>query len=305
MLITQDEKRSHEASGLRTFFNEQMALLHTLVENLGATHQEDGQVDAYAQIVENFVDAANGKMRAVHNYADKLRGHVRALYEHVLQISDQIPPPVELNQDAFRRNAFVNALFVSRHDIDRLFKANRSVGEYLQNHSEARVPVVYGLLTACMNERSIFGVGMLGDLLVREVAQRSVNFSSHKLHTLCASDAELSVELRHYLFNRVVMLIKQDMASRVAAQTYRPGDKSYESRVNGLANPDVYLNALLEAISSPAGLLRIEKTHFRLSKLGIKLENNDGQLANEFDVHELTWADSSKNVLLQIAYSRC
>ncbi len=64
------------------------------------------------QIVESFVDALNSKMRAVHGYSYKLRGPVRALYNHVRQIAEEIPSPVELNLDAFRTDPLVNALFV-------------------------------------------------------------------------------------------------------------------------------------------------------------------------------------------------
>ncbi|MDD4906307.1 MAG: hypothetical protein PHD39_09150, partial [Methylobacter tundripaludum] len=72
-----------------------------------------------------------------------------------------------------------------------------------------------------------------------------------------------------------------------------------------LANPDVYLDALLGYIEAPDKLLSIDKTHFKLSKLGIKLEDDDsGQRANEFDIHELTWSNDTRNVVLQIAYVR-
>jgi hypothetical protein len=50
--------------------------------------------------------------------------------------------------------------------------------------------------------------------------------------------------------------------------------------------------------------LSINKTHFKLSKLGIKLDDGDRQNANEFDLHELTWSNNTRNVVLQVTLVR-
>ncbi|MGZ8159578.1 MAG: hypothetical protein ACXWT1_14740 [Methylobacter sp.] len=299
------EKRSHETSSLRTFFDEQLDHLQKLADNLGShIHDLERQTKEDRQIVESFVDASNSKMRAVHGYAHKLREHVRALYDHVLQVADQIPPPVDLNLAAFRTDPLVNALFVNNNDIDKLFNTDPDVDVFLRAHSQYQVPVLYALLTASKSEKRLLGIGMQGDMLVREVPQQAVNFSSYKIHAPCAGSAELSTALKEYLFGRVVALIKQEMVSRMVDQTLKPGDDSYESRIKSLANPDVYLNALIEYIEVPAKLLSIDKLHFKLSKLGIKLEDGDRQSANEFDIHELSWSNNARNVMLQIALTR-
>ncbi len=298
-----DNRRSHEASSLRTFFDDQLLYLQNLVGSL-SSHGHDEQTEEDRRIVESFVDASNTKMRAVNDYSYKLRGRVRALYNHVLHIADEIPPPVDLNQDAFMMDPLVNALFVSSNDIDKLFKTDHDVDAYLRAHSKYQVPVLYLLLTASKNEKRLLGVALQGDTLIREVPQQAVNFSSHKIHTPCASSAELGAALKKYLFERVVALVKQEMAARMASQLYNNTDNSYEARVNSLANPDVYLNTLIEYLEIPAKLLSIDKTHFKLSKLGIKLDNDDRQSANEFDIHELIWSNNARNVVLRIAFCR-
>jgi hypothetical protein len=304
--VMNNDRRSHESSGLRMFFDEQLHHLQSLVGSLShpPVHDEDPRINDDMLIVENFVDAANTKMRAVSGFAEKLRVHVCSLHNHVLQVIEEIPPPVALNRDAFRTDPLVNSLFVNANDIERLFQRTPEVDAYLRTHgNNGQTPVIYALLTVCKNEKSMLGVGMLGDMLVRDVPQQAVNFSLHKIHTPCANSAELSSALRQYLFGRIVGLIKQEMALRMAHQT-ELGDKSYQGRLGSLANPDVYLNALIEYLEIPAKLLNIEKIHFRLSKLGIKLEGSDRQCANEFDIHELRWRDGTRNVVLQIAYSR-
>lgn len=302
-----DDRRSHEASTLRAFFDDQLQHLHQLVSNL-TDHIHDTELQAREdrQIVESFVDASNSKMRAVSDYSDKLRVHVRALYRHVLQVADQIPPPVNLNLDAFEMDPLVNALFVNSKDIDKLFTTDHDVTVYLRSHCKTEVPVLYALLTADKSEKRTLGMGVQGGMLIREVPQEVVNFSSHKIHTPCAESAELSTALKEYLFGRVVEDIKREMMSHMATDNpFKPGGESYEARVKSLANPDVYLDTLLGHLEVPAKLLSIDKSHFKLSKLGVKLEGgDDSQRANEFDIHELSWSDNTRNVVLQVAYAR-
>jgi hypothetical protein len=303
--VMNNNRRSHEASSLKTFSNDQIHHLQELVGSLSShVHDEEKQTEEDRQVVESFVDASNSKIRAVHGYFHKLRGPVRSLFNHVLQVAKEIPSPVGLNLDAFRTDPLVNALFVCSKDIDQLLKTDPDVDAYLRAHNKYQVPVLYALLTASKSEKRTLGVGMLGEMPIRDVPQQAINFSSHKIHTPCASSAELSTALKKYLFGRVVALVKQELTSRMTNQPFKLSDDSYESRVKSLANPDVYLNTLLEYLEIPANLLSIDRTHFKLSKLGIKLDSDDRQCANEFDIHELTWSGNTQNVVLQIAYVR-
>jgi hypothetical protein len=300
-----ENRRSHEASSLRTFFDDQIHHLQELVGNLGSpTHNEAQETEANRQIVESFVDASNSKMRSVSSYAHKLREPVRALYNHVLQVAEEIPPPIDLNLEAFRTNSLVNALFACSKEIDQLLKSNPDVGAYLRTNNQYQVPVLYALLTASKYEKRTLGIGMLGEMLIHDVPQQAVNFSLREIHMPCASSAELSTALKKYLFGCVVALVKQEMISRMTNQPFKPIKDSYELRVKSLANPEVYLRTLIEYLEIPANLLSIDKTHLRLSKLGIKLEDDDRQCANEFDIHELIWRSNTRNVVLQIAHAR-
>ncbi len=297
-------KRSDAAASLRAFFDHQLHHLHELADGLSKHRQEMEQLTAEdREMVENFVDAANARMRVVHDYGGRLRDYVRGLYTHVLEIAEQIPSTIDLNQDAFRANPMVNALFVNTDDIERLFTNSPDLRSFLKLYNQQQLPVVYALLTACKSERSTLGIGMMGDLLVRDVPQQTINFSSHKLHIPCATSEALAVAVKQYLFERIVMLIKQDIAARIASHTFTSEDNSYESRLNSLANPSVYLDTLIEYLAVPDNLLRIHKSHIRLNKLGVKITEDDSQRANEFDLYELTWSDHSSHVLLQVAYS--
>ncbi len=300
-----EDRRSEHASSLRSFFNDQVQHLHELLSGQHESPQPEVPeiLDADQQVIEHVVDLANTRMRAVHDYADKLRDHVSALYQHVLATAEQIPPPVELNHQTFASDALVNAMFVAAADIDHLLPIGSEADLYWAQH--AQLEQLYALLTAFKSEKSVLGVGMLGDMLVRDMPRQSVNFSAAKLHMPCADSDELATALKNYLLDRVVGLLKQDMTAQTLAQAMDSDDHSYQARINSLANPDRYLDALLNLMLVPGKLLAIDNCHFRLNKQGIKLEEGDDSLSvNEFDIPEISWSNGSKNVLLQVVYRR-
>lgn len=111
-------ERTREASSFRAFFNDQLTHLQHLVSEVSShIRDERQQANEDKQIVENFVEASNSKIRAVSNYTHKLGDYVRPLYNHVLQIADKIPPPIDLNPDSFGTHTLVNGLFVNSQDI--------------------------------------------------------------------------------------------------------------------------------------------------------------------------------------------
>ena len=298
-------ERTREASSFRVFFDDQLTHLHNLVGEVSShIRDEMQQANEDKQMVENFVETSNSKIRAVSKYTDKLGEYVRPLHSHVLQIADKIPPPIDLNPDSFGTHALVNALFVNGQDIDKLFATDPNMSAFLRTYSKDEAPKVYAVLTAERHEKQTLGISMQGDMLLREVPQQAVNFSAYKIHTPSTSSTELAATLKEYLFIRVVALLKQEMAARIANQAFNAGDNTYEARVKSLANPDVYLKTLIESIGNPADLLSVEKIHFKLSKLGIKLENDDTQSANEFDIYELVWRNNIRKVVLQITHTR-
>lgn len=281
----------------KDFFDTQLVHLQSLVNSLSShTEDESPQSAEDKLILENFVGASNSKMRAVNDYANKLGKYVQTLHSYVLQIVDKIPPPIDLNLNAFGTDELVNALFVNSQDIDKLLKNDPEINVFLRTRN---VPTVYALLTADKREKQTLGIGMQGEMLIRDVPQQAVNFSSYKLHTPCTSSEELNTVLKDYLFSRVVTLLKQEMTALMSNQPLNT-DKSYEARLKSLANPNVYLDTLIKQIENPAELLSIHKIHFKLSKLGIKLEDDDQQNANEFDIHEIIWRNNIRRVVLQV-----
>lgn len=300
-----DNQRSYAASGLRDFFDHQIQHIEKLFDGFAGLFAKAEPLSAEDRVlIENFVDVANNKMRVIDGYASKLREYVKGIYAHVHQIADEIPLPIELSEQSLKELPLINALFVNNKDIDDLCHGQLEATRYLRSHRPSEVPKVYAVLTANKSERSALGVGMLGNILVRDVQQQIVNFSSHKLYAFSASADELDQELKKYLFDNVVGLIKQDLNYRICEEIKSPNANSYEAKIHSLANPNVYLQSVIEYLAAPSLLLDLEKTHFRLNKLGVKLLEAQQEYVNEFDIHEVIWGKQQRNLILPIFYPR-
>jgi hypothetical protein len=300
-----ENKRLPEAANLRSFFDEQIHHLHTRLNSLHhQDHAKQQQIADEQLALENFVDLINNKIRSVNGYPSKLRLHVQTLYNHVLKVSDSIPAPLSLTDNSFSTNPLVNALFVNSNEIDKLVETNPEIIDFLDKHNKAQVPVLYALLTAGCDIKHILGIGLQGDMLIRELPQDAVNFYAHKIHAPCADSTELNTALKTYLFDLIANIIKREMSARLANEANLTSDNFYQSKVNSLANPEIYLHSLIAYLEDPVKLLSIAKPHFKLTKLGIKIADDDQQWVNEFDLPELTWHGGMQQVVLQIAYER-
>lgn len=292
-----DDRRSAHASPLRAFFNQQLDHLHGLLSQ----HQSANEIAADdRELIEHFVDLANSRLRIINDYAGKLRGHVCCLHRHVMDLADTIPPAVELSRATFVEDAMINALFVNPGEIDRLLIQGSDL-EHLWRQL-GRPEQLYALLVVKKQHKFGFGVGMLGNLLVRDLPRETINFSGHKL-LLASQDSEaLQGSLRNYLLDSVIRLMKLHLAQLLMQQEYE-ADHSYRARLQSLANPEIYLQALIAALASPTALLAIEQCRIRVNKLGVMVDDKDSdQVVNEFIVPEVQWADGSRQVMLPVIY---
>lgn len=290
------ERRLPTAQRLRSFFDQQIAHLQQL------TSMQTPRDEA-SQRVETLIDATNARVRVVQDYKNQLRTEVIRLYQHVLEISAAIPAPIWLTRQSFSTDPLVNALFVNPDDIHSFLNQDPIVTRYLDKCNPGELAVIYGLLTAQKHEKTVLSNGLVGNQLVRELVQQTINFHSHKIQTACSSHSELENSTRDFLFKLAIEQINQALKQEENQLEYWT-KKTYEERLQSLANPEVYLLRLLHFLKDPQQIIDIENQVLRLSKLGVKLNNEAQQAVNEFELYELIFLDQSRMTISQITCPR-
>ncbi len=147
------------------------------------------------QATDMVVEVADSRIRQVGRYRKALRSPMLGAMEYCSSLVDSIPGPVRLSRQQYHADPLVKALFVSANELEELLRLapekNDSAGHKKGNDSVA-------LLTMTRKERTIFKHEQQGDMILRDVKKRTVNFIDHRL---VASSATLG-KTKELLKNR-------------------------------------------------------------------------------------------------------
>ncbi|MFO7641362.1 MAG: hypothetical protein R6X17_08885 [Candidatus Competibacteraceae bacterium] len=180
-----------------------------MTEGQGFLHQVLGGVTAFAQHqwverrrsherltrlrvpVEWVVDASEPRIRLVGNYVEKLADAVETALCYSDELLRRMPPPVTLASRVWAIDAQVNALFATANDLRETLD-QPAIRAFFQTSARE----CFALMLVVKRETESFGMGLSGDMLVREIRQTVVSFSRHQLFFPAASENELRRELR-------------------------------------------------------------------------------------------------------------
>lgn len=202
------ERRIHEASVLRDFFHEQWQYLLELlgVEDDLPDVESDGI--PVGEAISEMVQGTDARIRAVHNYKDSLRSGIRTLLQHLDGIVEQVPPAVKLTRKSFVYNHQISSLLESMKEVRRLCNESEEIQQYLKSPIAVEQGSFFAVLFMDYHEKVVFGDAMRGDVIQRDVKQTSVYFTGQKLLAPAATEHEVRLALKHFLFKNVVEYLK-------------------------------------------------------------------------------------------------
>lgn len=129
-------------------------------------------------LIERMIDIADPTIRRAGRYRLPLSDPVAIGRDYCFSLIDQVPGPVELTRHAYFNDPTVKALFATPEQFNDLIRLSPDV-ESLQKTGYDGEAVA--LLTMSRVEKTVFGHQRHGELLLRDVQQRTVNFTDHRL----------------------------------------------------------------------------------------------------------------------------
>jgi hypothetical protein len=151
--------------------------------------------------IERAVDGTDRRLRAVRNYRKRLRGPVERAGRHVIALVDSLPAPAEISQHAFSTDSRVRAFFSSNEHLREVLGGFRDLREYLKDCAGTLPDDIFGLLTMAMEERSVLGMELEGEVMRRDVLQVAVNFCNHRYVCPTATESDCRWELKKRAFD--------------------------------------------------------------------------------------------------------
>lgn len=128
--------------------------------------------------IERVIDIADPAIRRAARYRKVLRTPITEAMGYCASIIDLVPGPVRLNRNTYFDDPTVKALFVSSDELDSLLHLSPEVDALRKTGYTGEA---VALLTMTKEEKTIFGHQKQGEMIMRDVAQRAVNFVDHRV----------------------------------------------------------------------------------------------------------------------------
>ena len=150
--------------------------------------------------IELAVIGIDARLRLVKGYESRLLPSVERALAHCSALAAAIPGPLDLLPDAWTRNPGVRALFVQQAEIDDLLGRSLELLAFAEQPAHAGADELCAVMSLMRTEQKVLGWATHGEILHRDVPQRTVSFSHHRLLAPSESESDLrrDIEWRAY-----------------------------------------------------------------------------------------------------------
>lgn len=179
---------------------------------LGAADDPDRPI--VEALIEAVVDAVDPRLRLVSGYREKLAAGVRRTIAHMRELGREVPEPVDLTRAAWSANPFIGALFATADDIPVLFGRSHELTAFFDASANAGTQEAFALLGMKMEERTVLGAALVRDAVQRDVAQRTIGFSGHRIIAVAADALACRREVGARIMRRLAALALQRITAR-------------------------------------------------------------------------------------------
>jgi len=298
-------RRVAEATALRGFFHDQWEHLRQLASDWRdkrARDQEEAQ--RITSVVESIVEATDSRMRGVGDYQERLRSSSRKLLDHIQGLVMAMPPAVCIDRVAVVKDPLASRLFGDRQRVQEIFCEDPAVQAYFRSEEHADKEQVFALLFLLRHDKNILGPEMRGEMIVKEVQQTSVAFHGHRLHAAGPDEAWVRSAMKKILFDNVIRHIKHQITGLRHSQSEEEKRIGLLNPERNMNNPAVYIDMLVEQLSAPGKLIRLQDEMLRVNNMGIKLPLESKASSDLLRLYEMEIGESHSRVAALVRYPR-
>lgn len=306
----------------------------------GAVDQE--KQDVITDAIERVIDNTEPKIRLIVGYRRRLRHAVESSFEYIDALVDEIPGALHVNRRSFIEDPQVNSFFVNVEDYQRKFSRSPEVRGFIEENRDRELTDIFCLLCMEKKEKTIYGVELQGEIMRRDVRQIGISFTDHQLLSPAPTEAEARRGLKNCLFQGLITkalerlryfqtkretLEEQGRRLRVRRNSLRTkarrpiseketvrikirelerrlaeNERSLREIKSELDTTDDALEQVSEVVGHPDQVIKYERVHIKINKLGVKLKEDSRELANEIDLAEIAFGDSPSRVVVLTKY---
>ena len=220
--------------------------------------------------IESVVDGTEPKIRYVSNYKKLLEKSVTTSLLYIDELVNKIAGTVAISHKNFASDPQVHAYFSSASELKNIFSVSSELKSFF---AYTQYEQAYTFL--CMNhdDKTILGMEMQNDVLVRDVMQTAVNFSEHKVMSPASSEEEIREAIKLCIFEGLITYaLKKLIGLKGEYRELQVQRDSLRSRLRSRKAKGVGISQLLSSANEVDGecddlLEQIVETEDELKKL--------------------------------------
>ncbi|MDH5485386.1 MAG: hypothetical protein OEY43_09155 [Gammaproteobacteria bacterium] len=298
-------KRILEALPLRQFFQEQLDYLGNLLSDHQARKSQiENRNKEITNAVETLVEGTDGRLRAIGNYKKQLRDCTRELLDYIDELVASMPAALTITKDSFIHEPLVNMLFINCETMRTLFCYNPEVRHFFSDPDNKDMDYLYALLFLNHKEKNILGAEINNEIVLRDVQQTHISFDGHQLLAVCATEEEARQAMRETLFTSVVKCLRGHITQLRHALSEDEKIQALNHPDRNINNPEVYIKMLVEQLSLPRELIKLQDNLLKINSMGIKLPLDSNLSADVLKFYEVEIGDHLR-VATIVRYPRC
>jgi hypothetical protein len=173
--------------------------------------------------VDKAVTLTNPRLKLVPNCHKRLAPSVETTIRFLQELGKLLPAVRSMSTETWSADAALRAFFVSPSDMKDVLARADGLRTLFGKYPELNE--AYLVLGMAFTEQRVFGLGLQGDRVQRDVAQVTMNFSDHKMRLCGPNEAVLrriiGVEIFEYLISRALSEIGSERSERQELQASR------------------------------------------------------------------------------------
>lgn len=158
------------------------------------------------------VDNVEPLIKHTRGYQANYRAPVETALEYAHSLAERVPGPVAIDRAAYAANPFVHALFPSADSVAEAFSSSRAMLEYHDKFPDSEV--MYALMGMRRLEKNAPGMELAGDVIQRDVMQKTIYFTGHTLDSPAPTEAQSREQVALSFFDSLVGKVKLRIEAR-------------------------------------------------------------------------------------------
>lgn len=236
------------------------------------------------ETIDYVVKMTDARLALVHHYRQRLTGPVRRTLQYIQTLRASMPEAHEVGPLSWTLDPCMRAFFGQPSELRGTFALCQKLNEYA--NSAPPLAPIFAVLAMEFVEQRRFGVGLQGDLTVRDIAQTALSFSQHRLRLFAGDEQGLWRHMARRMLDELALIALEHMQAEQAQRRELEEHRSLLSARLATfsqrgAGADSFLGeagSLITDEESDALLRQLDENEAQLGKLGCSTETLDHQL---------------------------